>query len=278
MTAAPWGFGIDRASLESATVDLCELIMTQAVDPTFPRDKISIVDQGAGRPMRPRPCITIKVSAPIGSPRAGENARYWPTLEQWTIRFTSSVDGLYTLQILGIDYSVNAVGLTITDLRNAMLVALGLHASWSTTSIGTDSIGVSSMVLGQQLMILPSPVSIIATRDVLNYYKRGFLPALLQVNIQCWGLLSIENPAAVQSGPSMAELIRCAFLDTDLTAPMRRCWFSPITARVLDGGDIVNQQTNSDATCQVVMQATSRMDVQASSGNEAEISPTILGG
>lgn len=278
MTIAPWAFGIDRASLEEETVSLCELIMVNAIDPSFPRSKISIVDQGAGRPMRPRPCITIKISSPINSPRAGENARNWPTLEQWTIQFTSSVDDTYVLTILGVDYTVIAVGLAIEALRDAMLTELGVDPSWTASAQGTDTIDLISTTKGTQLFVLPTPASIVAKRTVKNYFKRGFIPALLQVNIQCWGLLSIEDPIAVQGGPSIAENMRSAFLDTDLSQRLRYCGFAPITARVLDGADILNQQTNSDATCQVVMRAMSRMDVQISSGTQITTTPTVIVG
>lgn len=278
MTIAPWAFGIDRASLEQAATDLCHLVVTEAIDPTFSRDSIAIVDQGAGRPIRPRPCITILISSPINSPRAGENARFWPALESWTIQFTSSADDTYDLTILGATTIVVAVSLSITALRDAMLTALGVDVAWTATALGTDSITLTSTVAGDQLFVSATPATVVATRDVKNYFKRGFLPALLQMNIQCWGLLSIEDPSAVQSGPSIAENLRSAFLDTDLTAPMRKCWFSPITARVLDGATIINQQTNSDATCQVVLRATSRLDVQIASGTEITTTPTILGG
>ena len=278
MTAAPWAFGIDRASLEDATVDLCLLVMTQAIDPTFLREKIAIVDQGGGKPFRPRPCITIMISSPIGSPRAGENARYWGANERWTIQFTSAVDDTYTVNVLGVAYPVVAVGLTITALRDAMLTAMGVDVQWVATSVGTDTIQVDSLVTGLQLLISATPASVVASRTILNYIKRGFMPALLQVNIQCWGLLDPEDPSAVQAGPNLAENMRAAFLDTDLSAPLRKCWFSPITARVLDGGAIINQQTNSDATCQVVMRATTRMDVQVASGTEITTTPTILVG
>lgn len=278
MTAAPWAFGIDRASLQTATVDLCELVMTQAIDPTFPRERISIVDQGAGRPQRPRPCITIMISSPIGSPIAGGNARFWGANERWTIQFTSSADDTYTVTTLGVDYPVIASGLSITALRDAMLVSMGVNAQWVATASGTDTIQLDSLTTGLQLLVSATPASIVATRTILNYFSREFIPALLQVNIQCWGLLAQEQPMAVQSGPSMAENMRSAFLNRDLTVPLRRCWFAPITARVLDGGAVINQQTNSDATCQVVMRATSRMDVQIASGTEITTTPTILVG
>lgn len=279
MTVAPWAFGIDRASLENATVDLCELVMQQAVDPMFPREKIAIVDQGAGRPFRPRPCITIMISSPIGSPRAGGNDRFWGTNERWAIQFTNSADDTYTVNVLGVAFPVVAVGLTITALRDAMLTAMGADPQWIATAVGTDSIQVDSLETGLQLLISATPASLVATRTILNYFKRGFIPALLQVNIQCWGLLSQEDPSAVQGGPSLAENMRSGFLDVDLNAALRRCWFAPINARVFDGADVLNQQTNSDATCQVVMRATSRMDVQIASGTEITTTPTItIGG
>ena len=228
--------------------------------------------------MRPRPCITIMISSPINSPRAGENARFWPHIEEWVIQFTSAADDTYTLQIQGVDYSVAASGLTITELRDAMLTELGVNLNWTAAAQGTDSIHLVATLKGERLLVFASPASVVANRTVLNFYKRGFIPALLQVNIQCWGLLSIESPAAVQAGPSIAENMRSAFLDVDLNQRLRYCGFAPITARVIDGGDIINQQTNSDATCQVVMRAMSRMDVQIASGTQITTTPTVIGG
>ena len=277
MSGATWAFGIDRASLEEETVNLCELIMVNAIDPSFPRSKIAIVDQGAGRPQKPRPCITIKISSPIGSPRAGEDGRYWRQQEQWTIQFTASADDTYTVTILGVGYPVVAVGLTITQLRDAMLTAMGVDANWTATAEGTDTVRLIGTLIGVRLLVSVTPASIVAKRVVLNYYKRGYIPALLQVNIQCWGLLGIETPSAVQGGPSLAENMRSAFLDVDLNQRLRECGFAPITARVLDGADIINQQTNSDATCQVVMKAMSRMDVQTASGTAVELNPEVVG-
>jgi hypothetical protein len=277
MALAPWGFGIDRASLEEATVNLCERVMVHAIDPTFPRSKIAIVDQGAGRPQKPRPCITIQISSPIGSPRAGGDVRYWPTKEQWLLQFTDSVDDTYTIAVEGVGYVVVAATLTITELRDAMLVEMAVaHPNWTAVAVGTQSIQIDSTLDGLRLFVGSTPASIVRTRPIKNYFERTFIPALLQVNIQCWGLLSIESPLAVQSGPSIAENMRSAFLNTSMTQTLRECWFAPVTARVLDGADVFNQQTNSDAICQVVMKATSRIDVQVASGTAINTAPDPL--
>ncbi len=276
MTSGPWSFGINRRDLEAGVVDLCEIVTTQAIDPTFTRDKISIVDQGAGRPFKPRPCITIKISSPIGSQRAGANERNWPSKERWLLVFTDSSDATYTATVETVDYDVVAVGLSITALRDAMLTEMAVvHPNWTTTSVGTDSIQLDSTVDGLQLFVSTSPATFTATRTVLNYFQRNFTPALLQCNIQCWGLLSIEDPSAVQGGPSIAENIRAAFLTTLLSMPLDRCGFSVITARVLDGGDIENDQTNSDSTAQIVFRAMTRFDIQVASGNEINTNPTL---
>jgi len=269
MTIAPWSFGIDRASLEEEVVTLCATVMTQAVDPALTREKITIVDQGAGGPMSARPCISILISSPVGSPSAlSVNERYWPANEQWLIQFTASTDGDYTVTVLGVDYTVTAVGLSITELRDAMLTEMGLSLQWATTSSGADSIQLDSTELSLLLVVSTDPDSILASRTILNYSKRGLTPALLQVNIECWGLMSIEAPSSRQSGPTMAENLRAAFMDADLNQPMRVCGFVPNNVRVLDGPEVINQQTNSSATCQLVVKATSRMDVQVASGTE----------
>jgi hypothetical protein len=280
MTIAPWGNGIDRASLHRETVDLCHLVMSTYIIPGFPRERISIVDQGAGRAMAPRPCITIMASSPIGSPIAGENARYWPEFELWEIQFTIGVADTYTITVLGVDYSVVWAGGTVEALRDAMLAEMGLtvHDEWTEAASGSDSIRIDSTERGVRLLIAATPASIVLDRTRLNYFKRGFVPAQIQVNIQCWGRMDVRDPAATQSGPSIAENMRSAFLDRDLTEGLRRCWFAPITARIFDGPAVINQQTNSDATCQVIMRATSRMDVQTASGTQITTTPIIVGG
>jgi hypothetical protein len=280
MTIAPWGNGIDRASLYQETVNLCHLVMSTYIIEDFPRERISIVDQGGGRVMAPRPCITILASSPIGSPIAGENARYWPEFEVWEIQFTSGVADTYTITVLGIDYSVAWPGGTVEDLRDAMLVEMGLtvHEGWAESALDVDSIRIDSTERGVRLLIAATPSSISLARTRLNYFKRGFLPAQIQVNIQCWGRMDLQDPAAIQSGPSIAETMRSAFLDRDLTEGLRRCWFAPVTARVFDGANVINQQTSSDATCQVIMRATARMDVQTASGTQITTTPVITGG
>lgn len=277
MTIAPWAFGIDRASLEETTVDLCHLVMTQVVIPGFPRTSISIVDQGAGRPFRPRPCITILISSPVNTVRTGPNVRYFGTEEQWTIQFTSSPDDTYTVNVLGVAYTVVAVGLSVTALRDAMLMEMGLtaHPDWSESTTGTDTITIDGANKGQLLLVNATPSSVVTNRVLLNFFARGFLPALLQVNINCWGLLTKESPSAVQSGPSIAENMRDAFSDPELTLQMRNCWFAPTNVRVIDGAEVINQQTNSSAICQVIMKATSRMDVQTASGTAITTTPVI---
>lgn len=266
---SPWGFGINRAEIEFLVIELTMLATGLAAD------RVLIDDQAARTAQPPRPWCSIFIGSPVGPKSTGADERIFPALEEWLVTVTSSADDTYTITVLGADFDFVAVGETITAIRDGLLTAIGIPTGWTATAVGTAQIQIDSTITGQRLLPATSPASLtlVGVQGNLETWELEGLE--IAVNISCKGFLDIENPLAVQNGPSIADQVQMFFNSRAFTEKMRDCGHVPLTIRRLDAPGLLNQQQQSESIVQIVLATTGRLVWRGASIVDAPVAPIV---
>lgn len=266
---SPWGFGINRAEIEFLVIELTMLATGLAAN------RVLIDDQKARTSQPARPWCSIFIGSPVGPKSTGADERIFPALEEWLVTVTDDADDTYTITVLGTPYDFVASGDTTTDIRDGLLTAIGTPTGWTATAVGTAQIQIDSTVEGQRLFPATAPATMTLALVNGNLETWELEGLEIAVNISCKAFIDIENPLAVQNGPSMADLVEMFFNSRAFTEKMRDCGHVPLTIRRLDAPGLLNQQQQSESIVQIVLATTGRLVWRGASIVEAPVAPVV---
>jgi hypothetical protein len=203
-----------------------------------------------------RPCVSMTLMPYETLQRPGHEFRVL-SLEHWRLEITEANDADYEIDIDGTTYSTTAVGLTATEIRDALLAEInsGPHPTFAATGPASISIDIKSLVAGYRLRVENPSIDISVSQLRGNVLKQVVADVSLRLEVECVGSFT-SSMAAELTGVDIAERLANALRDIDDTAAMRAANHHITLTRVTDRRQIVNGQEETIGVIDCVLATT----------------------
>lgn len=265
-----WGVGLRRREIEEDTVEAIHRITFDYANPNtpgglgLPVGNVFWADQSSGNAPT-RPYVSITLSSPVSQgPRgrltSAEIRRYMVT-EEWRVVVTDNADDTYTIQIKGVDYSFPAVSQSIEQIRDGLIAALAAQTEATTTTIGTDTVVLTSVAVGDRLKVVTSPASLTARQTRQQILSRMTWSVNCLMKIRCFGFFDTQNPQPEDSGEHLAEIIAMGLMHSDIMITMRsHCHIFRKVQTMPQMGGVFEQEVRSMGAINIILNTEGRQD------------------
>jgi len=265
---------VDWSTVQSALKAAVELITG------IPSASVAWSDQD--HPAGVRPYATLSAPEIPGTVTQAE-IRNVAQVQRHTVEVTSSADGTYTITVGGVDHDFAAIGKTLTEIRDGLVVAFAssLEATASADPLNTDRLFVDALAAGVVLTIALSaglgaitvgPYSL-PTRDAIQI--QSFALEELEVTVTISNRYDDAAPLVTQHARAMAAKVKAGVYLPSPHAILAAAGCPVIrTGSVLDLSVLLGAQYETRATVDLVCSVPAILAEEPGTIETAEIAGT----
>ncbi len=171
-----------------------------------------------------RPFVSMFIRTPENEIRAGM-LQYGKLFEYWRAEVRDDTDGDYSVNVSDVPHTINATGLTATQIRDALVAELASSVTSTSSGPGAISVDVEANEPGARLMTTvssPAPGGLVLTRLRANVAEVTAQEVEPVLELFCWGKYNSDDPTFEDYGETTSERLAMAFLSPYQNASFRR--------------------------------------------------------